>query len=280
MTARFTPHPMSDAFAKAEAFLAGGKAKTERLVGSNTRLRWVDADTIALVYHYTAVVTYHRDGTFTLYGGGWNTVTTKRRIRLYSPSNPRSDGKGGWIVGCTGEVTAPRVQKCRACRGEGGEVRAEHCYERYDGNGRYRCVHGSRSHPTGQWRAHACYRCGGEGVFDYGSRPVPILASASQPYRVDASGVFLGYTDAITTGGTHASWKPAAPVGHNIGGGLVNALERVLPNVRANVLHPLNGVQMPLNEIVVNLNDTHRWTRERIADWLETLDVDLRFPVS
>jgi hypothetical protein len=30
----------------------------------------------------------------------------------------------------------------------------------------------------------------------------------------------------------------------------------------------------------VSLNDSHGWTRERIAEWLETLDLDLRFPVS
>lgn len=29
-----------------------------------------------------------------------------------------------------------------------------------------------------------------------------------------------------------------------------------------------------LNQII-HLNDTHQWTREQIADWLETLDFDL-----
>lgn len=29
--------------------------------------------------------------------------------------------------------------------------------------------------------------------------------------------------------------------------------------------------------MVMHLNDWHKWTREEIADWLETLDVDLRF---
>lgn len=29
---------------------------------------------------------------------------------------------------------------------------------------------------------------------------------------------------------------------------------------------------------VIHLNDQHGWTREEIADWLETLDVDLSFP--
>ena len=30
-----------------------------------------------------------------------------------------------------------------------------------------------------------------------------------------------------------------------------------------------------LSSLIPHLNDNHRWTRERIADWLETLDVDL-----
>lgn len=31
--------------------------------------------------------------------------------------------------------------------------------------------------------------------------------------------------------------------------------------------------------LVIHLNDRHRWSREDIADWLETLDMDLSFPV-
>lgn len=27
--------------------------------------------------------------------------------------------------------------------------------------------------------------------------------------------------------------------------------------------------------VVIHLNDYHHWTREKIADWLDTLDVDL-----
>lgn len=31
----------------------------------------------------------------------------------------------------------------------------------------------------------------------------------------------------------------------------------------------------PVANLIMHLNDHHAWTRERIADWLETLDVDL-----
>lgn len=32
-----------------------------------------------------------------------------------------------------------------------------------------------------------------------------------------------------------------------------------------------------LTSIIQHLNDSHEWTREQIADWLETLDIDLTF---
>lgn len=32
---------------------------------------------------------------------------------------------------------------------------------------------------------------------------------------------------------------------------------------------------LPIPSIVMHLNDIHKWTREQIADWLDTLDVDL-----
>lgn len=62
-----------------------------------------------------------------------------------------------------------------------------------------------------------------------------------------------------------------------------------LPGVRELVYHPkakndedeaLCGWgkdKHVIQDIIMHLNDRHRWTREEIADWLETLDVDLRF---
>ena len=32
-----------------------------------------------------------------------------------------------------------------------------------------------------------------------------------------------------------------------------------------------------LVDLVIHLNDSHHWSREQIADWLDTLDADLRF---
>jgi hypothetical protein len=36
--------------------------------------------------------------------------------------------------------------------------------------------------------------------------------------------------------------------------------------------------QFYLSSVIIHLNDDHAWTREQVADWIETLDVDLRFP--
>ena len=38
-----------------------------------------------------------------------------------------------------------------------------------------------------------------------------------------------------------------------------------------NVTVPPTGQVMPLSSAIIELNDTHRWTRGRIADWLEGL---------
>jgi len=38
-------------------------------------------------------------------------------------------------------------------------------------------------------------------------------------------------------------------------------------------VHPVNShVQAPVHDIIVELNDAHLWTRERIADWVATIE--------
>ncbi|URQ04714.1 hypothetical protein SEA_EMMA1919_108 [Streptomyces phage Emma1919] len=57
--------------------------------------------------------------------------------------------------------------------------------------------------------------------------------------------------------------------------------ERVnlLPGVREKVKHPVTGSENTLERVIISLNDQHKWTREEIADWLDTLDIDLTFKV-
>jgi hypothetical protein len=57
-----------------------------------------------------------------------------------------------------------------------------------------------------------------------------------------------------------------------------------LPGVREHVSLPCECVNKPvfsrkvtLRNAIIHLNDKDRWTRDQIADWLESLDIDLRF---
>lgn len=41
------------------------------------------------------------------------------------------------------------------------------------------------------------------------------------------------------------------------------------------VAHPVDGRKAALRGVIMDLNDRHGWTREQIADWLETLDINI-----
>ena len=74
-------------FEKAEQFLQSGRNKNQRTIAGirATLVHRIDENAIALRYQYTDVVTFHRDGTYTLNTGGWYTMTTKDRINTYGP---------------------------------------------------------------------------------------------------------------------------------------------------------------------------------------------------
>lgn len=61
-----------------------GEGKRRKLE-NNTYLYQLDDDTFGIMLHATYVVKIHRNGTFTLNSGGWQTPTTKDRINNYSP---------------------------------------------------------------------------------------------------------------------------------------------------------------------------------------------------
>jgi hypothetical protein len=64
------------------------------------------------------------------------------------------------------------------------------------------------------------------------------------------------------------------------GSGYIGELPEVamLPGLMTKVRHPVYTTeQWAVRDAIINLNDVHTWTREQIADWLDTLDVDLRF---
>lgn len=50
-----------------------------------------------------------------------------------------------------------------------------------------------------------------------------------------------------------------------------------IPGLNKVVKHPVTGNSTSIYNIIINLNDHHEWTREQIADWLDTLDDPPRF---
>lgn len=56
----------------------------------------------AVRLHNTDVVTLHKDGTYTLDSGGWQTVATKDRMNRYGPANVASN-RGQWQVSRRGD---------------------------------------------------------------------------------------------------------------------------------------------------------------------------------
>lgn len=62
--------------------------------------------------------------------------------------------------------------------------------------------------------------------------------------------------------------------GDPIGAGLYDLID-ACPGLDKEVKHPLTGQVRAVRRIVMNLNDEHNWTYQQIADWLDTLDVDL-----
>lgn len=68
-----------------------------------------------------------------------------------------------------------------------------------------------------------------------------------------------------------------------------SSLAKELPGIKEKVLCParllvgIDRCNWPTNEdllsTIIHLNDTHRWTREKIAEWVESLDIDTTFKV-
>lgn len=73
---------------------------------------------------------------------------------------------------------------------------------------------------------------------------------------------------------------------------VVRNLRALIPALYVEVSNPVRGCghyrkrdrndaderRVRVHYLVAHLNDRHQWTREEIADWLDTLDLDLSFP--
>lgn len=73
-------------FEDAERFLAD---RDRRKLAHNTYVERVSDATIAVVYHWTPIVTYNANGSVTLNSGGFHTVTTSHRMHRLTPDNVR-----------------------------------------------------------------------------------------------------------------------------------------------------------------------------------------------
>lgn len=280
----------------AVAYLAGGRNKQSRPIANNTRVVTTGSG-VGIKFHSTVVVEYRPDNTIALNTGGWRTVTTRQRINKHVRINIQ-----GWCIHHPSDERTPaKIQKCRTCHGKGHHVRPcsgqERRYDWSEGYGRSRvtvepCWH-KRNDTTG-FEAHvdtpACYRCGGTGQADYGSKPIPtpmfdgIVIGADG--RVIPCVKATPYDTSGWSPGPHQyhapHYKPPAPNGPSISGHVVlNTLRALLPGITTEVTCPAcpGPYTAPIENRVQHLNDTHHWTREAVADWLETLDVDLAFPV-
>lgn len=56
-------------------------------------------------------------------------------------------------------------------------------------------------------------------------------------------------------------------------------LAKMLPGINRKVKNPVTGKEQGLFSTIIDLNDGHGWTREKIADWIETLDDTPKFEV-
>lgn len=176
------------------------------------------------------------------------------------------------------------------------------------------CRHGyPKAHPHrgtchhGERKSHSysseCWGCKGTGQKDYGSKPIyydwdggplslddcgnPIAPADHLPYGD------LKYPGAKKNTGWYApEYAPAlkpkpyvdphyTPKPYVSGRTVLSGLRSVMPGIDAMVRLPCtcgdNGIPSTVHDAVVHLNDGERWTREQIADWLDSLSVDLRF---
>lgn len=279
-------------FAYWTAYLAQGKHKAntrERPIQSTTKrvCRLPNGD-IGLRLHATYCVIFHTDGTVTYDTGGWNTITTRKFINEHGPVRVFSDKGTLRLFGGTPTITPPKVSKCRKCHGN-GRLPAQcygpgWCYTSYWSQGqecehgetvqhrRSECDHGqSEPHPLPDVE---CWRCHGNGRVDYGSKTV--WPQWWGPYR------FHPDTPDVEIAPAWAATKPttAKPSADYTESGSI--LAQVMPATLSSVGYPCDCktyMENSVQRVIIHLNDHDKWTREQIADWLDTIDLDLRFPV-
>lgn len=270
-------------------FIQKGRNKADRPFGHDRRAHLRNDGSVVLVLHSTECVRLYPNGTVLIYTGGWDTHTTRQFINTHAPDHVRVySRKGHWyVVDCFGGHTPPKIQKCRTCHGA-GELQVicwglVWCYSPrcdHEGAGWHEphqvpCKHGrSEKHPDTPVQ---CWRCLGNRRYDYGSKkidywwdgnPLVILSNGG----ISEAGIQHGPTHPHALGYTFngTTWAPSyATIGKQ--------LADTLPGLHTQTWCPECGNRGSLFNMITELNDAHRWTREQIADWLDALDIDLAF---
>lgn len=285
---------------KWDTYLKHGRHKAATLErplpsgGQTKRVLRLPDGAIGLKLHDTYCVIFHTDDTVTYNTGGWNTITTRKFINEYGPTRVFSVKSELRLQTDNPTVTPPKIGKCRMCKGSGQVPRTcygpSYCYASHMGR---ECEHGSTTNHRLETCAHGrdgshgdglqgCSRCAGSGQVDYGSKRVYPEWDGT-PYRFHPDDPTAGTDNVTALGQPIEPWT--APNGvtsvkgesYSNSGGILTTL---MPDILADVKYPCKCGMTPatVKDVVIHLNDGEKWTRERIADWLDTLDLNLRFP--
>lgn len=279
----------------------------------------VGIGTISVVYHCTPIVTYLPEGQTVVWFNQHMTKTTLAHIEEYAGlraqwgtvdgkhqivrpallasielTNRNRQGSGDGYSLAVATPSWPRtpsnIKRCRSCKGKGKQE--------------YSWSAGERE----------CLNCYGEGTKQFGNGLIPLTDDGARPILlgdgdariVDWSDLDIGAPPVLyectckLCGSGASTWQeyygqqqyyaaqggnvfdpaPAPkPTGYSNSGAV---LTRLLPALRTHTHCPGDDCQMTgeIQAMIIHLNDRHHWTRETIADWLETLDADLAFPAN
>jgi len=86
------------------ATLAGSDVYVRSGLAATAFIRIPDSTDLALTYHGSRLIVYHKDGTYTLSSCGFETATTKRRLSVFGPA-PVVARDGVWFLDIGGDDT-------------------------------------------------------------------------------------------------------------------------------------------------------------------------------
>lgn len=293
-----------------DAYLKQGKRKaktTDRPIGSSStkRVHRYNNGGIALRLHSTDCVIFYPDGSVAYDTGGWHTVTTFAFINEHGPVRVWRVKYQAYLQVPDPEITPAKIQKCRKCHGTtrlpvqcygpgwcyaagySGTQACEH--GQTASHAREVCNHGrAEGHPLPD---RECGWCRGTGKVDYGSKRVHLEWDGAY-YRFDPADprAELEYAHPVYGVSEPAPEPAPAPASQDWGNsrqiltdylpalGTVTVPYPCAEHHRALGIVPYPPASIP--KVIIHLNDQCGWSRERVADWLETLDVDLSFPIA